>query len=236
MEIQAVNEIRMTNEWNDLIASLDTDSNPYSTINGKKPTKKAVAVELGKRALDIGRRFGCKAGKWLFMPYMDPEDDAGRERMDQAWNTIARLVCLEAPERLADTAKIATAEQGKPDTSRVICIYVDDFDNNDVVEELGNLLVEKLSTIYNRGRIYFKPDLYTHFGIYCKNPWGIPASLQTKKWPEEEEKIEEPEKEKEEPKPKKKRGKDPDEEAEKRKEPKKLSNPRSRRAQRSIFA
>jgi hypothetical protein len=223
MEMQAVNEIRMLNEWNNLEKTLTKDE----------------GEELGKQVLDIGRRHGCKSAKWMFFAGPRALDEFGRNKMDQAWNAIAKFVCLDAPERLTDSAKIATGADGK--SARVICVYVDDFDDAERVEQLGNLVIETLKTIYPKGTISFKPDVYTNLRINAGNEWKIPPTLQTKSWPEKEEKEKGPQKKKEEKGPKKgpgpKKGKKPAQKMKgKEVKMKTTTNTRTRKPQRSIFS
>ena len=54
----------------------------------------------------------------------------------------------------------------------VICVYADDYTD---LEEVNGLRVA-LKAIGVKRQIGFKPDAYTHLGIYKENPWNIRPS------------------------------------------------------------
>ena len=135
-----------------------------SLSEGQRPTSEQI--------LNVARRHRYTSGKWLFF--------AGIGTMDRAWRALAKLVCLEAPASLTNTAKIATGADGRP--SRVICVYLNDFDDSNDLEELGNLVVAALKEITPKGTISFKPDIYTEFGINTRNQWKIKPTLHIKRW------------------------------------------------------
>jgi hypothetical protein len=146
-----------------LIAAWENLNN--SLPAGVKPTS--------EQALNLGRQHGITSGKWLFM--------AGPRSIDRAWSALANLVCLNAPENLTHAAKVATPSGPK---SMVICVYLNNFDDNEAVHRLGNLVVETLKEIFPKGWTSFKPDVYTYLGIYKETlpETGIEPTLHIKRW------------------------------------------------------
>jgi len=120
--------------------------------NGEK-----IISPLSKDTIDvIAEEANCKVGKWmLFIP---------KEKVDIIWNKIADAV-LNNNLGSCISAKVATALQGKD--IHVICVYTEDYLNtNDVMN-----VREKLRELGFNQTLYYKPDIYTHLGIYSKNPY-----------------------------------------------------------------
>ncbi|KAF6745025.1 translation initiation factor eIF 4e-like domain-containing protein [Ephemerocybe angulata] len=114
---------------------------------------------------DIAKRHGVVVGKWLIF-------SSGMEGVDGLWANVVRLVCTE---RRRGSAKVSTRKAGPAYTQEgqgnehVICVYVDDYTNLQDVMELR----DDLGRIGIHWKIGFKPDSYTHLGIYSQNKWGI---------------------------------------------------------------
>jgi len=101
---------------------------------------------------------GVLSGKWMI--YTDTR------RIDQLWGKVVRLLCVDLKR---GSVKVSPKKEGD---SHVICVYIDDYRN--MVEV--NWLRDALRTAGVFWKIGFKPDVYTHLGIYAKNPWGIRPS------------------------------------------------------------
>ena len=109
---------------------------------------------LSKSNIDfIANKYGILSGKWLvFRP---------PEFIDDTWNQVALAV---TKGKLGTSAKVASARNKSlaKKGSHVICIYTYDYrDEKDVMrvrKELRALGIDEV--------IYYKPDIYTYFGIY----------------------------------------------------------------------
>ena len=73
------------------------------------------------------------------------------------------------------TLQVSTTKpsQRQSDNTRVICIYTEDYTN---VEDVMRIRRELRSMGINE-LLYYKPDIYTKFDIYCNNPYQIKASV-----------------------------------------------------------
>jgi hypothetical protein len=101
---------------------------------------------------------GVLSGKWMI--YTDTR------RIDQLWGKVVSLLCVDLKR---GSMKVSPKKEGD---SHVICVYVDDYSN---MEEV-NRLRDALRTAGVFWKIGFKPDAYTHLGIYARNQWGIRPS------------------------------------------------------------
>ncbi|KAG5643434.1 hypothetical protein DXG03_000942 [Asterophora parasitica] len=101
------------------------------------------------------------SGKWLI--YASPA------QVDDLWARIVTAVVLHSPSSTGARAKVSPA---RPDEPHVICVYVEDYSD---AEEVGKVR-EALRRAGVRWRIGFKPDIYTHVGIYKGNGWGVRPS------------------------------------------------------------
>jgi Domain of unknown function (DUF1917) len=117
-------------------------------------SENVTADEIDKIAIT----HGVLSGKWMI--YTDTR------RIDVLWGKVVRLLCLELKR---GSVKVSPKQEGD---SHVICVYVDDYSN---MEEV-NWLRAALRTAGVFWKIGFKPDAYTHLGIYAKNQWGIRPS------------------------------------------------------------
>ncbi|KAG6808554.1 hypothetical protein H0H92_003752, partial [Tricholoma furcatifolium] len=123
---------------------------------GEQPTQhvqqnSVVTVE----ALDaLARAHSVLTGKWLI--YAKPY------QVDDLWSRIVTKVVANAPSGIGARAKVSPA---RPEEPHVICVYVDDYNNMGEVERVR----VALRRVGVRWKIGFKPDIYTHLGIYKSN-------------------------------------------------------------------
>lgn len=114
----------------------------------------------------IARRFQLVTGKWmLFCPHAS---------VDVVWRAVARAVNRKA---LGPSAKVSTIDQEPPGKEHVICVYTRDYTNRDDTNRAACALNEALRGIW-QGTIRYKPDIYTYLGIYGRNEYHIPSSIQ----------------------------------------------------------
>jgi hypothetical protein len=107
----------------------------------------------------IAVRHGVLSGKWMI--YTDTR------RIDQLWRKVVHLLCVDLKK---GSVKVSPKQEGD---SHVICVYVDDYSNMEEVNWLRDALRKTAGVFWKIG---FKPDAYTHLGIYAKNQWGIRPS------------------------------------------------------------
>ncbi|KAG6901010.1 hypothetical protein C0995_002529 [Termitomyces sp. Mi166 len=113
-------------------------------------------------ALDaLALAHGVLSGKWLI--YTQPD------KIDDLWSRIVTAVIANAPVGVGARAKVSPARPGEP---HVVCVYVEDYSD---AAEVGRVR-EALRRVGVRWKIGFKPDIYTHLGIYKTNEWKIRPS------------------------------------------------------------
>ena len=128
---------------------------------------------------NLGKKYNVKTGKWLIFPQP--------YAVETIWNAICRDIANEdgnLPQAGSFSAKINPAEKERK--GHVICVYNDDFTNKDEV-----LAVERaLRKIINRPiKMTYKPDLFTHVGIYGGNEFGLPPFIYKSVWDKAEERF-----------------------------------------------
>lgn len=143
-----------------------------STI-GKKltPLRKQAEADIYTAAKDKG----YTSGKWMLFPMADD--------VNRIWSLVATAT---ANGELGHAAKVATDDGSGNTTSRLICVYTEDFsDMGDVRRVLRRLvdmgLVKKKGPMGEERGIYYKADAFTDLGIDSKNEWGLKASLYSSK-------------------------------------------------------
>lgn len=131
------------------------------------PLRKQAEADLYAAA----REKGCTSGKWMLFPMADD--------VNRFWSLVATAT---AAGELGHAAKVATDDGSGNVTSRLICIYTEDFSEKEDVRRVLERLVE-MGLVKRKGPmgeergIYYKADAFTHLGIDSKNGWGLKASL-----------------------------------------------------------
>jgi hypothetical protein len=114
----------------------------------------------------LARKHNLVVGKWLCF--------ASSKDIDAVWNIIARAV---VNGQLGASAKVGSKEGNK---YHVICVYTDDYldlkERNRIGQELKRILK---STCIRK--LQYKPDIYTHLGIYAGHPYIKPV-VSTMQW------------------------------------------------------
>jgi hypothetical protein len=118
--------------------------------------------------LDVARGLGETSGKWLVMPRdqsYHEDEHKHKKRCQNTWDVLARATCKG---ELGDSIKIsATLDEEEGEVTRVICVYVSFNNMNRVRDVLRKLLV--LAKEHDFGEYVqkgYKPDVFTHLGIY----------------------------------------------------------------------
>ncbi|KAF9073140.1 hypothetical protein BDP27DRAFT_1319473 [Rhodocollybia butyracea] len=135
-----------------------------SSINSYSPQSRPHPG-LSPTVLDeLARAYNITSGKWLIF-------------------LVVSLIWLQRKKGFAKVSVMKPARRGTLNSgntrtrssqshSCVISVYVGNYLNEDEVMELR----ADLRSIGVDRRISFKPDAYSHLGIYRNNEWGIPPS------------------------------------------------------------
>lgn len=104
----------------------------------------------------LAEKYDYKTGKWLIY--------SPSARIDAIWRTVARAV---VSGKLGFAAKVSTRDP--EDKTHVICVYTEDFTN----EEQVRAVEQGLRKVGVTAQMRYKPDIYTALGIYSNNPWRL---------------------------------------------------------------
>ena len=138
---------------------------PPADLKGLSASFQALALTgtVTPQTLDkISKDHNVITGKWMIFEESD--------KIDMLWGKLIYHLCVE---RQKGSAKVSTWKKGE---KHVICVYVDDYTD---LEEVNGLR-KALKDIGVDRRIGFKPDAYTHLGIYKENAWKIRPSRYLK--------------------------------------------------------
>ena len=138
------------------------------TTNTAPPDLKGLSASFQSLALSgtvtpesldqISKAHNVITGKWMIFEESD--------KIDMLWGNLIYHLCVE---RQKGSAKVSTWKKGE---RHVICVYADDYTD---LEEVNGLRIA-LKAIGVKKQIGFKPDAYTHLGIYKENAWNIRPS------------------------------------------------------------
>ncbi|XP_062606575.1 UPF0696 protein C11orf68 homolog [Saccostrea cucullata] len=110
--------------------------------------------------LHLARKNNITCGKWMVFEKVGSDGD-------ELWAKIAKGV--SSGVTLSTSAKISTS----PGDQHVICLYNKNFlDQEEVFES-----EKTIRSLGVKSRLIYKPDIYTHLGLYQNNKWNIRASL-----------------------------------------------------------
>ena len=140
---------------------------------GRKITP--LRKELERDIFSLARKTGIKAGKWMLFPF--PED------VDGVWKLVAQAT---AAGELGHAAKVGTDDGSGNRSTRLICVYNEDYAEKGEVRRILQRL-DRMGLVRGKGamgeerRIYYKADAYTWLDINSGNDWGLKASLYSSK-------------------------------------------------------
>ncbi|XP_052766475.1 UPF0696 protein C11orf68 homolog [Mya arenaria] len=106
------------------------------------------------------------SGKWMFWA-------SSGGKIDHLWQKVAscimkqQLPCFEA--KVSTRRSYQTKYMQQVTNTHVVCIYNIDFTDYEQVMS-SEQAIRKMGI---KGRLFYKPDLFTHCGVYAKNPWNI---------------------------------------------------------------
>ena len=111
----------------------------------------------------LARRHAITRGKWLLFPRPG--------EVDAAWRAVAEAAAAGA---LCPSAKISSAAAGGG--GHVLAVYTDDYLDSGAVWAACRRL-QQLLPLLGDARMLYKPDVYTHLGIYSPNDLGLKPTV-----------------------------------------------------------
>ena len=127
-------------------------------------TIKQACVDL---ILESAKQQVCTTGKWMI--------SVGRDSVDMNWEMFARAT---ANGHLGCGAKVSPSRELFDTDKALIRIYVGDFTNKPEVQRVLLALQKDVKWEITWG---FKPDVFTDLGIYSRNPWLLPPTIDSVK-------------------------------------------------------
>lgn len=114
----------------------------------------------------IAREHRATIGKWMIWTRTG-------EEVDDLWKTVAGGVVDGSigPVCRSDVAAKVSPNDGSG--QNVICVYNDDFADDEEVRELERTL--RAAGI--RKALRYKPDIYSQLGVYRNNRWGLRPTI-----------------------------------------------------------
>lgn len=128
---------------------------------------KADREWLEKSIVDLAKSKGMTNGKWMLFPSSD--------MVDEMWRKVAKAT-LEGT--LGCAAKVATDDGSE--NRRLICVYTEDFTDEEDVRRVVDKMRELHLTKAEQG-IYYKCDAYTYLNIMSGNDYKLKASMYSSK-------------------------------------------------------
>lgn len=111
----------------------------------------------GITLIRYAREWNLKSAKWFL--YM---------QTDIPHKVVERIKQLQQEGLLTDAKYNGSGDRWQ------FLFYVDDFDNEEEVTAMMNLLIKEFnSATFNPKEMFFKPCIYTRAKVYSGNRWGI---------------------------------------------------------------
>ena len=138
------------------------------------------AVKPSKREIDaIARRRNVLVGKWVAFPDTPEEADA-------LWSATAREMAKTDGALAAAGAHAAKVSSRVPTKSgQVICVYTPNYQDDESVFAVRDAIRSACGWGSER-RIVYKPDVYTHLGLYAGNELNLRPSVHVDGGPPKE--------------------------------------------------
>ena len=101
-------------------------------------------------------------------------------QVDEAWEKIATAT---AKDELGMHAKVTPLKdkgewKSLHGSQHTVSVYTKDFNNKEDVMEIER----KLRDLGMKGRMAYKPRVYTITGVYSQNKWGLRPVIYTSHW------------------------------------------------------
>jgi hypothetical protein len=150
----------------DLQARIEAMKGAFLSMIADPPSVSVSALD------ELAKDYAVLTGKW--MVFCDSSN------VDERWRSIVQMLVArysatfvrstsDRPPSSGIGLGVVKVSPDKGENHHVICFYVKNFTDNNEVKEVRDALRE--AGIGHR--IGFKPDVYTHLGIYKQNTWGI---------------------------------------------------------------
>ena len=124
--------------------------------------RKPSAEDVGK----LAKKHRILRGKWIIFPKSSEEADA-------AWSSVVKAA---ADGALSGCSQIKISATNPREPGYVLCAYTEDYLNEVEVNEAAEALRDALPQLTDM-RLLYKADIYTHFGIYSRNEWGLKPTI-----------------------------------------------------------
>lgn len=169
-------------EHDSIAESTDGDNENCVETEINKQRKKSCLIKginewkkLGKHAtledvFHLASKYHITTGKWMIF--------AKRHSVDIIWKSIV-MAMIDGKLKHVVSAKVSAFDDYSDaiNRSHVICVYNNNFlDKTEVFEA-----ERSLRKVYPGGRLTYKPNIFTYFGIYKKNQWKIKPSIYESK-------------------------------------------------------
>lgn len=110
---------------------------------------------------ELALNHNVKSGKWLLFV-----ESGGK--VDHLWSVIASAIINNSLP--CNSAKVSSYKEG---TNHVLCIYNNDFTNYEQVMNSE----QAIRQMGIKSKLLYKPDVYTHLGVYSGNPWNLVPNI-----------------------------------------------------------
>ena len=118
-------------------------------------------------AFRIASKYRLTVGKWMIFTHTNAVDFIWKKIIQSMFDDKLKHVISAKVSPLEDT------EGDHFDKKHLICVYNKNFlDKKEVFEAESSI-----RNVYPRGKLTYKPDIFTYLGIYRKNQWKIKPSL-----------------------------------------------------------
>ena len=118
-------------------------------------------------AFRIASKYRLTVGKWMIFTHTNAVDFIWKKIIQSMFDDKLKHVISAKVSPLEDT------EGDPPDKKHLICVYNKNFlDKKEVFEAESSI-----RNVYPRGKLTYKPDIFTYLGIYRKNQWKIKPTL-----------------------------------------------------------
>ena len=122
----------------------------------------------------IARKYKLMGGKWMIFP--------SRNESDTVWMKLCHALIVE--ESLGGCSEIKISTASKEDGDRhVLIAYTDDYSDSQDAFTVASAICRHIQSLHIKmtdTRMLYKPDIYTHLGIYAKNPYNLKPTIYTK--------------------------------------------------------
>jgi hypothetical protein len=133
-----------------------------------KSKSKVKAQDVDK----VATKYMLKHGKWMIFPSSD--------KVDAVWSALSQSLCNR---ELGSCTEIKVSTRSPTDEKHVLLAYTEDYSDEDDVQSIARAIQRVLKEAgvgpLDDARMLYKPDIYTHLGVYSKNPFHLKPTIYT---------------------------------------------------------